>query len=322
MTLIRTMLVGLLALTVVSPGAAETTFPAKPVRIVVGYPPGAGTDLPARVFADYFSNVWKQTVIVDNKPGASGSIGAAFVARAPADGYTLLLAGSSHLIQAAMTPDLQFRAVDDFTPISLVGTGPLILEVNKSLKANSVKELIDLAKSQPNGLTYASAGTGTSPHIAGEMFDRAMGMSMRHVPYKGSAPAQVDLIGGQINLMFQVPQAAIPTILSKDVRALAVTGNKRLPDLPDVPTFKEAGYSNFDLVIWLGIMGPRGMPKDVTDKINGDIKNAIADESVRKRLHDLGLDPVSSSSADFLKQMNTDFDSFKKTLKEAGIRNE
>lgn len=322
MTSLRKVLVALTVLLAATPVAAQTAFPAKTVRIVVGYPPGAGNDLIARALADYLSVAWKQTVIVDNRPGASGSIGAGFVARSAADGYTLLLAGSSHLIQAAITPDLNFQAIDDFTPISLVGTGPLILEVNPSLNVKSVKDLIDLAKARPGELTYGSAGVGTSPHIAGEMFDRAMGVSMRHIPYKGSAPAQTDLIGGQINLMFQVTQAAIPTIKSNDVRALAVTGDKRLSELPDVPTFREAGYPNFDLVIWWGVMGPRGLPQDVADRINGEVRKAMADETVRKRLHDLGIDPRSSSSAEFAQTMDTDFASFKKTLKDAGIRNE
>ncbi len=248
------------ALTLTSIGAAAqgAPFPNRPVKIVVGYPAGSGNDLIARAVGNRLSEIWKQPVVIENKVGASGQIGAETVARAAPDGYTLLVTGSSHLIQVAVARKGPYKPVDDFTPISLVGTGPLILEVNNNVPAKTVQEFAALGKKQV--INYGSAGGGTSPHFAGEMFARAAGIKMTHVPYKGSAPAQTDLIGGQVQAVFQVTQVALPHVRSGQVRALAVTGKTRLPDLPNVPTMIEAGYPDASLQIWWGLLRPPAFP--------------------------------------------------------------
>jgi tripartite-type tricarboxylate transporter receptor subunit TctC len=294
-------------------------FPNRPVRIVVGFPAGSGNDLIARAVGTRLAEMWKQPVIVENKVGASGVIGAESVARAAPDGYTLLLTGSSHLIQVAVAGGKgPYRAVDDFTPVSTVGTGPLILIVNNGVAAKSAQELIALGKTQR--LTYGSAGTGTSPHIAGEMFARGAGITMTHVPYKGAAPAQTDLIGGQVHSVFQVTQVALPAVRSGQVRALAVTGAKRLPDLPNVPTMTEIGLPDATLELWWGLIGPAGLPQDVLRTLNEAVQQAVANPDVQQKLASAGLVVGSSSAESFLATMRRDYDAFVKLVAAAGIK--
>ena len=297
---------------------AQGAFPNKPVRVVVGYPAGSGNDLIARAVSVRLAEIWKQPVVVENKVGASGVIGAETVARAAPDGYTLLLTGSSHLIQAAVAGKGPYRAVEDFTPISLAGTGPLVLEVNNDVPAKTIPELVALAKARP--LTYGSAGSGTSPHIAGEMFAKAAGIKMTHVPYKGSAPAQTDLIGGQVNMVFQVIQVALPHIRSGAVRALAVTGKSRIPDLPNVPTMTEAGLPDASLQIWWGFLAPAGLPPAIAKTLTDSVRQAVADPGVQQRLVGAGLIPGSSTSEEMLAVMKQDSDTFVQIVKAANIK--
>jgi tripartite-type tricarboxylate transporter receptor subunit TctC len=305
------------------PALAQTSsFPSRPVRMIVGFPPGAGNDLIARAVSQHLSEIWKQPVVVENRAGASGSIGAEAVARAPADGHTLLLAGSSHLIHAALSSKVPYHAVNDFTPIATVGTGQLVLEVNLALPVKTLKELIDLAKAQPGKLSYGSAGTGTSLHIAGEMFKRMAGVDMVHIPYRGSAPAQNDLIGGQVQLMFQVTQSALPSVAANQVRAIAVTGKTRLAELPNVPTVDESGIPGYEMSIWWGVLGPAGLPKDLVQTLQVAVQRAIGDAETRKRLVAIGLDPSTSSHEEFLQVMRADLDRFATLIRDAGIKGE
>ena len=299
--------------------AQSANFPDRPVKIIVGFPAGSGNDLIARAVGNRLSELWKQPVIVENKVGASGQIGAESVARAAPDGYTLLLTGSSHLIQAAVARKGPYKAVDDFTPVSLVGTGPLILEVNNT-GAKTLPEFI--AQAKKDTLTYGSAGTGTSPHVAGELFARAAGVKMTHVPYKGSAPAQTDLIGGQVHAVFQVTQVALPHIRSGQVRALAVTGKTRLPDLPDVPTMAEVGLPQASLEIWWGFLAPAGVQPGVLRELNDSVRQAVATPEVQQRLARAGLMPGSSTSQAFGTIMKSDYDTFVKLVEAAGIKAE
>ena len=298
--------------------AQGAAFPSRPVKMIVGYPAGSGNDLIARAVSQRLSDMWKQPVIVENKAGASGVIGADAVARAAPDGYTLLLTGSSHLIQAAVSRKTPYRALEDFTPVSVVGTGPLILEINSEVPAKTVQELISLAKTRP--LAYGSAGTGTSPHIAGEMFARAAGIQLTHVPYKGSAPAQTDLIGGQVQAVFQVTQVALPHVRTNQVRALAVTGKSRLPDLPNVPTMTEAGLPSASLEIWWGVLAPTGVPAETQRILNESVRQAVANPDVQRQLAQAGLLPGSSTSEEMLRIMRQDYDAFVKIVREAGIK--
>ncbi len=309
----------LLALCAGTAMAQGSSFPNRPVKMIVGYPPGGGNDQIARAVSQRLSEIWKQPVIVENRAGASGSIGADAVARAVPDGYTLLLTGSSHLIQAAVSPKVvPYKAVDDFTPVSMVGSAQLVVEVHPSVPANNIRELIALAKTRR--LAYGSAGTGTSPHIAGEMFARAAGIEMTHVPYKGSAPAQTDLIGGQVQLVFQVTQSALTSVKAGQVRAIAVTGKGRLPDLPNVPTVAESGLPGYSLEIWWGVLAPPGLPAEVLRALNEGVRQAAAHPDVQKRLNMAGLQVESTSSEEMQKTMRTDLDAFIKLVREAGIK--
>lgn len=301
-----------------SGAAMAQGFPAKPVRMIVGYPPGGGNDLIARAVSTRLAENWKQPVVVENRAGASGSIGADFVARSAPDGYTLLLTGTSHLIHGAASTKVPYKAVDDFTPVSVVGSAPMVIEVHPSLPAKNVRELIALAKTRP--LTYGSAGTGTSPHIAGEMFTRMAGIPMTHVPYRGSGPAQTDLIGGQIHMVFQVTQSALPSIKANQVRAIAVTGKSRLVDLPDVPTVSESGLPGYTMELWWGVLGPAAIPRDVLRSLNDSVQKSLTAPEVQKQLMNAGLVVGGSTSEEMLKVMRSDFEAFTKLVREAGIK--
>ena len=297
--------------------ALAQAFPAKPVRIVVGYPPGGGNDLIARAVGTRLADIWKQPVVIENRAGASGSIGADHVARSAPDGHTLLLSGTSHLIHGASSRKVPYKAVDDFSAISLVGSAPMVIEVHPAVPATNVPELIALAKTRR--LAYGSSGTGTSPHIAGEMFTRMAGITMTHVPYRGSAPAQTDLIGGQIQVAFQVTQSALPSIKANQVRGIAVTGRSRMADLPDLPTVSESGLPGYTMELWWGLLGPLGIPAPILKALNDGVRAAVAAPEVQRQLNAAGLAVGASSPEEMHKLMRSDFDAFAKLIKEAGI---
>ena len=303
-----------------SGAALAQAFPNKAVRVVVGYPPGGGNDLIARSVSNRLAEIWKQPVVVENRGGASGSIGAEFVARSAADGYTLLLTGSSHMIHGAMSKRVPYKAVDDFSAISVVGTAPMIIETHPSLPVTNVRELIALAKTR--NLNYGSAGTATSPHIAGELFTRAAGVKMTHIPYKGSGPMQTDLIGGQIDLGFQVTQVTIPAIKANQVRGIAVTSRARMPDLPNLPTVVESGLPNYVMELWWGFMGPANIAAPTVRALNESVRNALTAETVQRQLNAAGLVVGGSTPEDMMKTMRSDFEAFAKLGREAGITTE
>ena len=298
-------------------GALAQAFPTKAVRVVVGYPPGGGNDLIARAVSNRLADIWKQPVVVENKAGASGSIGADFVARSAPDGYNLLLTGTSHLIHGAMSKRVPYKAVDDFTAISTTGTAPMIIEVNPKLPVNTVQELIALAKTR--NLNYGSAGTATSPHVMAELFARAAGIKMTHIPYKGSGPMQTDLIGGQIDLGVQVTQTTIPSIKANHVRGIAVTGRARMTELPNLPTVAESGVPGFTAELWWGFMGPANLPAPVLRALNEGVRNALTAADVQRQLISAGLVVGGSTPEEMLKTMRADFEAFAKLGREAGI---
>lgn len=304
-----------------NPAVAQTVeFPSRPVKMIVGYPPGGGNDLIARALSQRLSEMWGQPVVVENRAGASGRIGADFVARSAPDGYTLLLTGSSHLIVAATGGPSPYRPIDDFTPVSAVCTAQIVLEVNPSFPPKTVQELIALARSQPGRISFGSAGYGTSPHLAGELFKQMAGIEMTHVPYKGSGPAQTDLIGGQIQVVFQVAQVAIPSIKSGQVRALAVTGKSRIRDLPNVPTIAESGLPDYEMSLWWGVLAPAGLPRNISQSLSEAIQKAVAYPEVEKRLGAAGLQAGSSTSEELMQIMRKDFERYSKLIREAGIK--
>ena len=270
---------------------AKAAFPDKPITLVVPYPAGGATDTIARKLQEPLSRLLGQTVLIDNKPGAGTAIGATAVSKAPADGYTLLISSNTTFtVNPALKNNLQYDAQKNFEGIGTVGTSPLVLIANPTLPANDVKELVALAKKEPGKLSYGSFGNGTTAHLAGEMFKVMAGVDIVHVPYKGSAPAMTDLIGGQIPLTFDTNVAAMPMIANGKVKAIAIASKTRSPQLPNVPTIAESGYPDFEMVPWVVIVAPRGLPADVQKTLSSALEAAIQEPAVRSELQKAGLE--------------------------------
>jgi tripartite-type tricarboxylate transporter receptor subunit TctC len=283
-------LIGALSLAAAGSAIAQG-YPTKPVTLVIPFSAGGGTDIVGRLIAQQLSIAWKQSVIVDNRPGANTLIGTEYVSRAPADGYTLLMASPSHTINASLyKKTIRFDTQKDFSGAALVATGPLVLVVNPAVPAKNVKELIALAKAKPGTINYASAGTGSSPHLAGELFTNLAHVQMTHVPYKGTAPATTDLIGGQVQAAFSPLPGVLQYIKTGKLRALGMTSSKRFAEMPEVPTIAESGVPGYEVEQWWGIVAPSGTPKDVLKKINDDVKKALESKAVRDQLTQFGAE--------------------------------
>jgi tripartite-type tricarboxylate transporter receptor subunit TctC len=312
--------VWLLVLGVTGPAIAQE-YPSKPVKIVVPFPAGGSVDAVARILAQKLSAKLGKQFVVENRPGAGGNIGSDFVAKAPRDGYTLLLAGvSSHAINPSLYPQLSYDPVKDFTPICLVYSLPNVLVVNPSVPARSVQELVTLAKAKPGNLTFASSGNGTTLHLSGELFKRMAGIDMVHVPYKGNAPAVTDLLGGQVNLMFDNVNNSLPHIKAGKLRALAVTGAARSKVLPDIPTLAESGFRGFNILSWGGIFGPANVPKTVVDRLNTEINSALRDKQVHDLLVSDGIEVQGDTPAEFQAFLQSEIARWSKLVKDSGAR--
>ncbi len=271
--------------------ALAAGFPEKPLTLVVPYPPGGATDTVARVVGKGLGQRLGQTVIVDNKAGAGTAIGAGAVAKAAPDGYTLLISSNTTFtVNPALKLKLPYDAQTSFEGVGQIGTSPLVLLANPSLPANNVRELVALAKSQPGKLAYGSFGSGTTSHLAGEMFKLVTGTDILHVPYKGSSPAMTDLIGGQVPLTFDTNVAALPMLQAGKVKAIAVTSSKRSPSMPKVPTVAESGYPEFEMVPWIAIVAPRGLPAAVQKALGKALAETLADPVTRADLQKAGVD--------------------------------
>ena len=265
--------------------AQITPYPAKPIRFVVPFPAGGPLDLVARSIGQELSRSWGQPVIVDNRPGAGGNIGADLVAKAPPDGYTILMgAVSTHAINVTLYSKLPYDPINDFAPITLVTSVPNVLVLHPSVPAHNVTELIALAKAKPGQLNFASGSTGSAGHLAGELFKTMAGVDMVHIPYKGAAPAVVDLLAGHVSLMFDNLSSALPNIRAGRVRAIAVTTLKRSPLLPALPTISESGLSGFDVSTWFGVFAPGGTPPAVVARLNAEIVRILNTAQMRERL--------------------------------------
>ena len=281
----------LLAALLASASAFGAGFPEKPVTLVVPYPPGGATDTVARIVAKGMGQRLGQTVIVDNKAGAGTAIGAGAVAQAAPDGYTLLISSNTTFtVNPALKSKLPYDAQKSFESIGLIGTSPLVLLATPSLPAGSVKEVVALARAKPGKLAYGSFGNGTTSHFAGEMFKVVTGTDILHVPYKGSAPAMTDLIGGQVQLTFDTNVAALPMVQAGKVKAIAVTSAKRSPSMPNVPTVAEAGYPDYEMVPWITIVAPRGLPAAVQHALGKALADTLADTAARGDLEKAGVD--------------------------------
>jgi tripartite-type tricarboxylate transporter receptor subunit TctC len=315
----------LAALTLVAALAASTAgltqgYPNRPVRLVVPFPPGGPADALGRALADQLNKMWGQPVIIENRGGAGGNLGAEVVARAAPDGYTLLLNASSHVINASLYEKLPYDPIKDFTPVSEVASYMLVLVVHPSLPATSVKDFVAAANGKPDGLSVANAGLGTPTHLAAVLFAQAAGVSLVHVPYRGAAPASTDLIAGQVPAMFNNPVNAVPQVKSNNLRALAVTGAKRLSLLPDVPTIAESGYPGFETRTWYGLFGPAGMPENVVRKLHADTDKVMRMPEVANNLIAQGWDIAVSPPDQFSIVLQSEFDRWSAVVKRAGIK--
>lgn len=278
---------------------AAEGFPDKAVRMVVPYPPGGPTDLMARGAAVAMAKVMEQSIIVDNKAGASGMIGADQVARAAPDGYTILANASLHVINPHIYKKMSYDSFEDFVPITQLAAVPLVLVVPKDSPIKTVADVVALARKSDSGLNFGSAGTASAQHLSGELFQKLANVQMQHVPYKGSAPALVDLVGGQLDLMFDSMPSAMPFIKQGQLRAIAVTTPKRVGVLADVPTIAESGFPDFDTSTWYALWAPKGTPADIVEKLAGYAQQALRDPVLIEQYETMGAQPVGSSPADF-----------------------
>jgi tripartite-type tricarboxylate transporter receptor subunit TctC len=292
-------------------GAGAQNFPAKPVRMIVPFPPGGGADALARLIGPNLTELWKQPVIVENKPGASGHIGADFVAQSPPDGYTLLMSSTASLTE---------KNVDQFAPVSLVSASPYVVTVNPNVPAGSIRELIALAKANPGRLSFASSGTGAASHLSAELFKSMAQIDLLHVPYKGTGQALTDLLAGQVDLLFAPSQTVISHVKAGKLKALAVTGIRRSETLPDLPTVAEAGLPGYQAVGWFGLLAPAATPKPVVDRLSADVNRVLADSDVRAKMQALGADPGGNSPEEFRRFIRDDQAKWSKLMKDAGIK--
>jgi tripartite-type tricarboxylate transporter receptor subunit TctC len=302
----------------VSATALAQGFPAKPVRVVVPYPPGGPTDIVARVVSQKLSEQTGQQFVVENRAGAGGNIGAEAVARSPADGYTLLVATTAHAINPSLFKQLGYDLQKDFAPVSQLTGGPLVIVVNPSLPAKNVPELIALAKSKPGALNFASSGNGQSTHLSAELFSSMAGIKMNHVPYKGSAPALTDVIGGQADLMFDTMLSAMPQVKTGKLRALAVTSAARSPAAPDLPTVAESGLPGYEAIAWNGLLAPAGTPKDVVAKLNAELKRALEAPEVKERFAAQGFGAAWTPPEKYAAFMQAELAKWAKVVKTSG----
>ena len=300
---------------------AHAAYPDKPIKLVIGFPAGGPLDQHARLLTDKLQGILGQPIIVDYKPGAGGSVGAEAVAKSPADGYTLMLANTGVLvINGALYTKLPYNTLKDFTPLARTAMQPLALLVNNSVPAKTLKEFMDYARQNPGKINYGSAGNGGISHLAPEMFKSATGLFMVHIPYRGSAPAFTDLMGGQVQFMAEsIPQAASYHKQGK-VRALAVTSGQRNPALPDVPTAIESGLKGFEVVGFYGFMAPAGTPKDVVAKLSDAFKQVLANPDVRNRMVTQGADPAFLGSEDFARFLTAETPRWAEAVKVSGAR--
>jgi len=285
-------------------------FPSKPVRIVVPFPPGGGADTLTRIMEPKLAAIWAQPVIVENRPGASGHIGADFVAKSVPDGHTLVMASTAALDE---------KNVVEFAPVSLVSASPYIVTANPKVAAANIRELIAFARANPGKLSFASSGTGAASHLSAELFKSMAGVDLLHVPYKGTGQAVTDLLAGHVNLMFAPAQTVMPYVREGRLKALALTGSKRSETLPDLPTVAESGLPGYAAVGWFGVLAPAATSKATVGKISADVNRVLAEREVRERMLGLGADPSGDAPEEFARFIREDQAKWSKLMKEAGI---
>jgi tripartite-type tricarboxylate transporter receptor subunit TctC len=298
------------------------SWPTKPVRMIIAFPPGGPTDLVSRVLAQKLSEQLGQQVIVDNKPGAGGNIAAELAARAAPDGYTIFYNTSAIVIGPALYGKVNYDTLKDFAPVLLTASVPMVLVVNPQLPARSVKEFVDLAKTRSGALNYSSSGTGTITHLASAMMSTQTGIQTQHIPYKGSAPGLVDLASGQTQFMIDTINTVLPYVRDNRLRGLAVTSAKRSPLLPDLPTLAEAGISGFEAAAWQGIVVPTGTPNEIVQKLNAEVNKALMHPDIRSRLAAQGADILGGTPAEYAAYLRSEMPRWAKAVKDSGAKAE
>jgi tripartite-type tricarboxylate transporter receptor subunit TctC len=303
-----------------APSGAQS-YPSRPIRVTIPFGPSSAGDTIARAVSPNLSHAIKQTMVMDNRPGAGGNIAAEITANSAPDGYTLMLATiGTHAINASLYPRLPYDPVKDFTAIGLTATSPNTLVVNGSLPVKSVKDLIALAKAKPGELSFASTGVGTSVHLSGELFNSLAGLKTLHVPYKGAPEALTDVLTGRVHFLFASMSSSIGMVKTGKLRALAVTSAKRHPALPELPSMQEAGVPGFEAVAWYGFVGPAGLPRPVVKMLNDALVGALRDEEVKARLANFGCDPVSSTPEEFAAYIKSELAKWAKVVRESGAK--
>lgn len=300
--------------------SAQSGWPAKPVKLVVGYAAGGATDVIARLIAIKLTDQFGQSVVVDNRAGANSNVGAEAVARAPADGYTLYVYTVANTINASLYPKLNYEPQKDFEPVGLIAKIPNVLVVTPSLPIKTLADYQRYAKENKDGITFASSGSGSSIHLSGEIFKMQSKLNMLHVPYRGSAPAITDLQGGQVQSMFDNMPSALPHVKGGRLRALAITSAQRSPLLPDVPTFAELGFPGFEVYSWFGLAAPAGTPRPVVERLNTELGKVLANPDVRQRLQDMGAIPLPGSAEQMRSLTVSEIKRWREVVKVSGAK--
>ncbi|MDB5810587.1 MAG: transporter [Betaproteobacteria bacterium] len=309
----------LLATLALNGPAAAQNYPNRPVRLVVPFSAGGAADVPGRILTQKLTEALGQQVVVDNRPGAGSTIGADNVAKSQPDGYSLLTISNTHYVSAALYKKLPYDSVTDFSPITQITSAPNIIIVHPSLPAKNLKELIALAKAKPNKIDYASSGNGSTQHLTGALFCKMAGIEMTHIPYRGSGPATADLLSGQVTVGFPGIAGMLPQIKAGKLRALAVTGGKRSPELPDVPTVAEAGLKGYDVTAWFGVAGPKGMPRDLVTKLHSETLRILKTPEVQKLLLSAGQEVAWQETPEqFGEMLKTEAAKWARMVKESG----
>ncbi len=300
--------------------ALSQPYPSKPIRLIVPYAPGGGVDIVARALAQELTKRMGQQIIVDNRTGAGGNIGSDAVAKATPDGYTLLIASPANAVNPSLYTKMPFNPARDLLPIALIASVPTILLASPALPVKNIKELIATAKAKPGALSFGSGGSGTTEHLAGEMLNAQAGIQMLHVPYKGGAAVLPDLVSGQISLFFVNQLFALPYVKAGTVKALGVASSERSPALPDVPTFAEAGFTDFRVSVWYGVMGPAGMPKSIVTQLNREIVAALASNEMKERLLAMSAKPLPGTPEDFASFFADEMTRWARVVKTSGAK--
>ena len=297
---------------------AQTSYPSRPIRIILPYSPGGTTDTPGRIIAQKLGEALNTAIIIDNRPGAGSTIGADAVAKAKPDGYTLLLTSTTHVHGAHLYKRLPYDTLADFAPIGKVAAGPYVLVIHPSVPANNVAEFIALAKSQPGKLDFATSGNGSSQHLCGALLSRISGIKLNHVPYKGSGPATQDLVGGQVKVGFLGTPIALPHVKAGRLRALGVSTAARTPQLPDVPTLAQAGVVGYEATIWLGLFAPTGTPPDIVACLSTELNKVLTNPEMQAAVRGTGMEVAPSSPEEFGSYVRSEYDKWGKVVRESG----